>query len=216
MDDIKPKRNFGENNPFAYELLPGEEILWMDRPDPRRIFSSEDILLIPFSLLWGGFAVFWNSMVWSMGAPFFFRLFGLPFLVIGLYLIVGRYIYRMWRKRHTYYAVTDQRVLILNTMFGGKLDALPVDRLPEMIKKGGYNGAVGTIMFGQFVQPISSYRRSRNSFPTDPFTSGHPGFYDIPNVNEVFAMLNDLQYKPDDNLFYDEKEAKRKRTYDQR
>ncbi len=32
-------------------------------PNPNKIFHSADWFMIPFSLLWGGFAVFWEARV---------------------------------------------------------------------------------------------------------------------------------------------------------
>ena len=40
------------------ELLSGESLAWAGRPNPSVIFHSDDWYMIPFSLLWGGFAIF--------------------------------------------------------------------------------------------------------------------------------------------------------------
>ena len=36
------------------ELAPAEQVLWSGKPDSRRWLYPEDLLLVPFSLLWGG------------------------------------------------------------------------------------------------------------------------------------------------------------------
>jgi len=52
---------------FSSELLPGETVQWTGRPNAAVIFHKEDWGLIPFSLLWGGFAIFWFIGASGMG-----------------------------------------------------------------------------------------------------------------------------------------------------
>jgi hypothetical protein len=88
------------------ELLSGESIYWAGMPNPRRIFHSDDWALIPFSLLWGGFAIFWEATALGYvnfgskssahSAPSFFVLWGIPFVLYGQYMIWGRFIVDGW------------------------------------------------------------------------------------------------------------------------
>jgi hypothetical protein len=45
------------------ELLSGESIVWAGQPNTRVIFHKQDLYMVPFSLLWGGFAIFWEAGV---------------------------------------------------------------------------------------------------------------------------------------------------------
>jgi hypothetical protein len=59
------------------ELNSKERLLWTGRPRAGLILRAEDALCIPFSLMWGGFAVFfWETAVIIGGAPFLFTLLG--------------------------------------------------------------------------------------------------------------------------------------------
>lgn len=128
---------FQLSQPFQPYLFPGERILWSGQPKQGLMFTGKDKLLIPFSLLWGGFAIFWNAMVWlapSIASPgsnpdWFFKLWGLPFLVVGLYVIAGRFFHDAHIRKNLFYAVTDQRIL---TLRGSKIVSLDVYRLPRL------------------------------------------------------------------------------------
>lgn len=72
---VKKKRE--DVNPFGKYLNQGESILWMDMPNPHWLFSPRDLLLIPFSLMWGGFALFWEANALLMGGSLLFVLWGI-------------------------------------------------------------------------------------------------------------------------------------------
>lgn len=108
-------------------LFPGERVLWTGQPKQGLALSGRDAFLIPFSLLWGGGAIFWNVQVWSFpetgqgGPEWFFRLWGLPFLIAGVYLIIGRFIHDAALRKNALYGVTDQRVLLIRGLTSSKL-----------------------------------------------------------------------------------------------
>ena len=93
-------------------LRSNEQLLWWGRPDPDVWFSPADGFMVPFSLVWGGFALFWEISVIATGASPFFVIWGIPFVAVGAYMIFGRFLVKRHRKRRTAYGVTNQRAII--------------------------------------------------------------------------------------------------------
>ena len=115
-------------SPRLLTQLRGEPLLWSGRPDPSVVFARTDLFLVPFTLLWGGFAIFWNVTIWRGHATVFLRFWGIPFLLIGVYLIAGRFFVKRNRKQRLEYALTRSRALICDSR-GGVLD-VPLDDAP--------------------------------------------------------------------------------------
>jgi hypothetical protein len=87
-------------------------VLWRGGPDPEVNFGPEDKFLIPLSLMWGGFAVFWEIGASEVGSGLG-SIVGIPLVVTGLYLIFGRFVYKRWSRRRTRYAISDQRIIVI-------------------------------------------------------------------------------------------------------
>ena len=167
-------------------LLAGERILWSGRPAQGFLLTSRDAALIPMSLLWGGFAVFWEAMVVTQQkTPSFFALWGIPFLLIGLYFIVGRFLLDAWIRRGLLYAVTDKRILISRSGPFAKFTAVSLDRLPDASITENSRGR-GTIRFGD---PAPLWGR-RNSFASwTPALDPTPQFIAIEDARSVFDQV---------------------------
>lgn len=95
-------------------LRPDEHLYWAGTSDPGKLFTGRDAFLVPFSLVWCGFAVVWTVTAASSGAPPFFLVFGSVFTLVGLYFVAGRFLVKRYRKQHTVYAVTDRRALVIS------------------------------------------------------------------------------------------------------
>jgi hypothetical protein len=176
------------------ELLSGESVLWAGRPNPDVIFHSDDWYMIPFSLLWGGFAIFWEAGVlgyWghnSKGAPSMFMvIWGIPFVVIGQYFIWGRFFYDAWIKRRTYYAITNRRVLILQEGWKRKTNSTYLDSIPTIEREGS---ATGTLWFGAKYPMVAG--RGQKTRNLSRFHVGDvPVFADIDDVDSVYRLALD-------------------------
>jgi hypothetical protein len=178
-----------DSGPLLSELEPGETIEWAGRPNPRHVFTLVDLLLVPFSLLWAGFAFFWEGTVIIWGAPLFFAIWGVPFVLIGTYLVFGRFLFAAWDKRHTWYGVTNRRAIILSTTFGRRVQSLFLNKLPLVELRALPRGR-GTLLLGQ--PPTFQNFGAFGAFPTSSRRLA-PGFYDIPDARAVFELINRLR-----------------------
>lgn len=170
---------------FEGQLMPGERMLWAGRPKPGLALRAGDIIMIPFSLLWGGFAVFWEAGVLRGGAPFIFTLWGVPFVLVGLYMIAGRFFVDAWQRAKTYYALTDERVIIVSGLLSRNVKSLTLKTLQDISFSQKRDGS-GTITFGPthpmgWMYAGSSWPSSRRYAP--------PCFEMIGNAKEVYDQI---------------------------
>ena len=93
-------------------LADQERVLWIGKPEKGRLFTGRDFVMLPFSVIWLSFSVIWEIAAFQSGAPLFSLLFGLPFVAIGLYLLFGGIIQKIRLKGRTFYAITNQKIMI--------------------------------------------------------------------------------------------------------
>lgn len=169
-------------------LLPGERILWSGKPRQGIRFQTTDIFMVPFSLMWGGFAIFWNYSVWQTGAPDFFTIWGLPFLIIGIYLIFGRFLHDAYIRARQEYAVTDQRVLVYNAGWGQSVKSHEIDALPALDLKERGNGH-GTISFETSSSVFDVFGGGNSWTIWVPTFGSSLRFVDIADVRKVYELI---------------------------
>jgi hypothetical protein len=164
------------------------DLLWMGRPVLGLRLSRSDIFAIPFSMMWGGFAIFWEATVIVGNAPWLFKLWGIPFVALGLYLIAGRFFWDAYVREHTFYALSNSGTAIIQrTGLGAATSMIDLHRIPEVAFSGGGNG-IGTIYFGS--QPSLW---NDGSIPFGRNKALVPQFRQIPNATDVFALCKKMR-----------------------
>jgi hypothetical protein len=132
VDDMEPRAILQEE-----ASAEGEHLLWWGRPSAGRLALQAlpaSIFGIPFT----AFAVFWmwgaagglSGERGASGPGLLFPLFGLPFVAVGLGLLLSPLL-ALWTARRTLYAVTSGRVLVVRVGRSRKVDRhpLPDERL---------------------------------------------------------------------------------------
>jgi hypothetical protein len=176
-------------NRIRPELATGERLLWAGRPRSGIIYRSFDALMIPFSVMWGGFAIFWEITAIRGGAPLFFTLFGIPFVLIGLYIMFGRFWIDSWQRAKTVYGVTNERVVIISGLFNQSIKSINLDTLTDLSLTEKKNGT-GTITLGP-TNPWSMWYGHASWPGLDQYLT--PALDSIENARDIYEMIRNAQ-----------------------
>ena len=181
-------------------LRADEQLLWHGVPDQRVLFAPADAFLIPFSIMWCAFAVFWEATVVAAGGPGFAQAWGIPFVAAGAYFVVGRFAYKRYRKRRTAYGITSQRAMIADHR---TFSDMPLQNQPVTVRKSN-DGLHASVVFGSTdsrPRGIGFRSAAWNYANTglEPFARGASqpfAFYDVANPDAMLAALDQARTQP--------------------
>ena len=162
------------------KLDDGETLVWSGRPRQGLLLQPTDAIVIPFTLVWGGFAIFWEYEVVKSHAFWVLQLWGIPFVVLGLYLMVGRFFSDAALRARTYYGVTDKRIIIAA---GQQVRSYALSDVSRVALSTRADGS-GTLTFGvpnTLPQPTGSdlyLQPARVMFPTFAMIDNAQSVYD--------------------------------------
>lgn len=175
---------------FSPLSLPGEKLLWTGKAGGGLMLTPRDFFMIPFSLLWGGFAIFWEyeamrGLAKTPGA--FGGLFGSVFVVFGLYIMIGRFFVDAYARSKTFYALTDSRLLILREGAFRSIQSFQLHQLPSAQYSGPTSGT-GTI-------DLSEGGMSRSLASWTPSFAKGARLLKIENAWQVFTLIQQTQFQ---------------------
>jgi hypothetical protein len=156
---------------------------WTGTPPQGLLLRRNDAFAIPFSLLWGGFAIFWEANVSTAGV-WWMMLWGLPFVLVGLYIIAGRFVVDAYFRAHTVYAVSDSAVYIVRDGILPSTTTLGPAAISPIEMRRSADGS-GTLIFG------SQRLNRRNGWEMWGFGLP-PSFEHIPDVARVYALVEPI------------------------
>jgi hypothetical protein len=181
--------DFEIENELRQILSNDEKLLWTGRPKKGVVIRSTDIFLIPFSFLWFGFAIFWEYNVFRTGIGFL-ALFGIPFILVGLYISVGRFFIDALKRKNTIYGITDNRVIIKSGLINKEIKSLNIRTISDLTFKEKTNGT-GTISLG----PTDSRYSMFNRMGYWPGLKSQSSLEFIDEVRKVYDILIEIQRK---------------------
>lgn len=195
----------GFGSPFDSSLDPGEKLLWSGQPKQGVLLQAGDLFMIPFSLMWGGFAIVWETMALGIGfssrhqlhhaeaegiVAWVFPLWGIPFVAVGLYMIFGRFFYDAASRNKTWYGITDRRLIVLKSLFIRRVSSFDYASLTNLnlVERGDGSGDV---LLGT-PTPMTGFASS--SWPgTNRYAP--PGFYLLPDARSVYNKIREAQQR---------------------
>ena len=157
-----------------------EEILWQGRPDGTFHLKPDSIFVSVFGVFFAGFALFWMVGVAAAAGGMFWS-FGLIHFSVGVALIIGPNFWSAYRRRHSWYTLTNTRAFIATDMplLGRKLKSYPIEP-----------GAVLELIDTQppSVKFAKETRRGKNSTYQVAI-----GFDRIIDARDVYKMMRGIQ-----------------------
>jgi len=144
------------------ELASGERVVWLGQPVPW-LFAREGWMSVVIGIVWTGFVLYWMAGAAGMveGRPrqpngweqTLLPLWGIPFFLIGFYLLTMPY-WLARKARRTIYALTDRRAIVWEVASWGKttVRSFTPDRLLSMTRRARGGGGRGDLIFEQFLE----------------------------------------------------------------
>lgn len=167
-----------------------EKLLWDGEPAAGIRVRGGDIAQSVFGLFFGGFAIFWVTMASSMmsGSSFgddmgffrFFPLFGVPFIIVGAYMVIGQYFWKAFVRSRTRYALTTKRAFIAKSAWGRSLKSFSISADTQLEYEPGQEA---TIWFAKEERRGSKGRRY----------TVKKGFEYIPDGDRVYRLMRQVQ-----------------------
>ncbi len=164
-----------EQGMITQELNTGETIIWADKPVCGSLFVKSFAIYL-FAIPWTAFSLFW--MYGASRGSFAFSLFGVPFLLVGLYLFCTPFINKNAEKR-TIYIITNQRAIIYKYGRKIKVKSFLPEQMVNIERCQRKNGTGDIIFFNKVTYDSDGDRRTTKV-----------GFIGVRDVKRVEEILN--------------------------
>lgn len=164
-------------------LSTNERVLWHGVPRQGLMLRGADVLMIPFSLLWGGFSVFLEYSVMRSDAPAIVRLWSIPFVLMGAHMVGGRFVLEAWQRARTDYMVTNERIIIRSGILRRRVQSVELRTMGDFALTESSSGE-GTISFG-----VSAAGNRFSGLAAWPGDDTIPRFDTIADARAVYEII---------------------------
>lgn len=172
---------------FQAELTGLEKILWTGRSWPKLSWGIGLWFMVPFGILILAFGIVFILGTSGLISPghkvtplAIVGLAALPALRIGYYFAVHPFISHYWLLPNTYYAITDQRILLLCTVPNKSFESILLDNVANISKIISEDG-MGSLAF------TSKSTGDREGPIKEIFLT----FENIPDADSVYKLIRE-------------------------
>lgn len=126
---------------FKDQLSGKEQILWASRSTQGIQFRNSDKYMIPFSLLWCttvGILAWFTLSMGGIGTTMAW--FIAPFMLVGLYLLLGRFFMDAFIRKHIFYALSSKKLLVRTGKWNRSTNTFPLKSIHKIALEKGKKG----------------------------------------------------------------------------
>ena len=167
------------NHGWSDILDADKSLVWQGKPDGAIVWKSHDVVALIFGIFFSGFALFWMIAASKAGGGFW--IFGLLHFTVGLGIAFGPVFYSAWKRRHSWYTLTNKRAIIARNipLQNRSIKTWPI--LPETVLTFE-RGPKGSVFFA------TEQHRRKNDYITIDI-----GFERLDDAAAVFCLMRDIQ-----------------------
>jgi hypothetical protein len=132
------------------DLAQDERVLWQGAPVSGLQFRPQDLFAVPLVLLWFigvSWVLFRPPSGQEVNVDPSTYVICFMFMLIGLYLLVGRFYLDVLNRKKTQYMLTDKRAVISSGVFRRSVESISLVAASQIVYREGARGRA-TIEFG--------------------------------------------------------------------
>jgi uncharacterized membrane protein YdbT with pleckstrin-like domain len=181
-----------------------EKVLWEGGPSFWPFFIGRSTVLTFFGIIWMLFLLPFIFTSGFLPGPFKYTFLLMPHFWIGLFMLFGPTIYTLLVFKHTYYAITDKRVILQTGWIGRDFNIIDFDK----ITNSSVNVSLIDKIFGRsntgniLVISAGSFSGNRSSTFQQALNTV---IASIQNPYEVFKFLKKTQFDVKADIQYPNK-----------
>jgi len=173
------------------ELDRGEQLLWFGQPSLGVKLHLPDLVLLPMGLLLTSFGIVIHPVALRNGWEPDNILGSLPLVLVGVYLLGGRWLWDAKRRARTVYAVTDRRIILVSGIFRTRVRSIDLRTLGDLSFIERRNGK-GDFLLGSDAWGLSCLIGTGLPLVT---SLAPPLLESVDQARHVYEIIRDAQHR---------------------